>query len=437
MDAIGHYVSRFNELQTSGAAADFLADARRKAIERFAQLGFPGPKDEEWRATSVAPIASVPFEPATRAALSQPDFERLVPRALREMAGPQLVFVNGLFDEKLSTRALLQGVEVTNLAQLLAKEPARLQPYLAMAGQGEQAFGSLNAAFFRDGAFVLVRDQTSFEQPIQLISIAVPGEKPVAAMPRSVVLVGAGAKATLVETFVSQEGASFTDALTQIRLGDGASLEHYRLEREGRQAFHAGRTEVEQGRDSRYRSFSIADGGALARHDLDVKLAGEGASCALDGLSLASGKQLIDHHTFVDHAFPHCSSEELYKGILDGQARAVFQGRVLVRPGAQKTDAKQSNRNLLLSPTAQANSKPQLEIHADDVKCTHGAAVGQLDREALFYLRSRGIGEGEARSLLTEAFAGEVLARMSLAPVKELLQTAVRERTLRACEEVA
>ncbi|MGC4116067.1 MAG: Fe-S cluster assembly protein SufD [Myxococcales bacterium] len=436
MDAIGHYLKRFDELAVP-TSPEFLADARRKAIKRFAALGFPGPKDEEWRSTSVAPIAAVPFEPAAKASLSRADFERLVPRALREMAGPQLVFVNGFFDEQLSTRAALQGVEVTNLGQLLAQEPSRLQPFLAVAGEGEQAFGSLNAAFFRDGAFVLVRDRTVFEQPIHLVSIAVSGERPVAAMPRSVVLVGAGAKATLVETFVSDDRASFTDALTQIRLGDGASLEHYRLEREGGQAFHTGRTEVEQGRDSRYGSFSIADGAALARHDLEVKLGGEGASCALDGLSLAGGKQLIDHHTFVDHAVPHCSSQELYKGILDGAARAVFQGRVLVRPGAQKTDAKQSNRNLLLSPTAMANAKPQLEIHADDVKCTHGAAVGQLDKESLFYLRSRGLGEDEARAMLTEAFAGEVLGRMSLAPVRDLLQAAVRERTLARSEEVA
>lgn len=434
MDAIGHYVSRFKDLSTSGAPG-FLADARRKAIERFARTGFPGPKDEEFRATSVAPIAAVPFEPGFRAALAQEDFERLVPRALREMAGPQLVFVNGFLDEKRSTRAVLQGVEVTNLAQLLATDPARLQPYLA--GPAEQAFGSLNAAFFADGAFVTVAERASFDQPIHLISIAIPGERPVAAMPRSVVLVGAGAKATLVETFVSPDGVSFTDALTQVRLGDGASLEHYRLEREGAKAFHAGRTEVEQGAGSRYRSFSIAEGASLARHELDVRLAGEGASCALDGLSLAGGKQLIDHHTFVDHATPRCSSEELYKGVLDGSARAVFQGRVLVRPGAQKTDAKQASRNLLLSPDAQANAKPQLEIHADDVKCTHGAAVGQLDKEALFYLRSRGIGEDEARAILTEAFAGEVLGRMSLAPVRELLQAAVRERTLRAGKEVA
>ncbi|MBI5546392.1 MAG: Fe-S cluster assembly protein SufD [Deltaproteobacteria bacterium] len=440
MQTIGHYQSRFEHLDAARRAAgapEWVSEVRRQAIARFAALGFPGPKHEEWRATSVASIAAVPFEPDRPVpALDEASFARLLPSSLRELAGPRLVFVNGVLDARLSSGAqggLSGGIEVLGLASMLERSPGRLQPLLAAAGpELDQPFAALNAAFFRDGAFVSIPEGVSFDQPVQLVFVSASTEdgRPALSTPRTLVQMGEGSSARLVETYLGGDASTLTDAVTEIHLGAGASLEHYRLERESTRSLHLGASRIAQARHSRYRSFSVAEGGELARHELQVRLAGEGAACVLDGLSLACGRQLIDHHTFVDHASARTSSAQLYKGILDGQARAVFQGRVLVRPGAQKTDARQANRNLLLSAEALANARPQLEIHADDVRCTHGATVGQLDREALFYLRSRGIGAPEARAMLTEAFAGEVLQRMELAQVRQALKAALHEKLL-------
>jgi Fe-S cluster assembly protein SufD len=401
---------------------------RRAAIDRFAEHGFPDAKDEEWRGTSVAPITAVAFEPATIHQLDAAALARLLPPKLVGL-GIRLVFVNGQLDERLCAGQLPPGLEAVGLAHLLQRSPGQVEPYFASPEAGKP-FRALNSAFFKDGAFVLVREGVSLEQPIHLIFVSTSGGRPTLSTPRNLILLGERSHATIVETYVGAGASTLTDALTEIHIGAGAGLDHYRLERESTHAFHTGATIVEVAREARYCSFSVSEGGAIARHELEVTLTGPGAACSLDGLTLASGRQLIDHHTFVDHAQPSCTSRQLYKSVLQQSARSIFQGRVLVPPDAQKTDARQSCRTLLLSPDAQASSKPQLEIHADDVKCSHGAAVGQLDHEALFYLRTRGIGEAEARSMLTEAFAGEVLSRMGLSSVRETIEASLREQLL-------
>lgn len=434
MEPIGHYIARFEELEQTRPLPASLARVRRVALARFAELGFPGSKDEEWRATGVAPIAEVPFAPRAASPLDLSDLARLVPGPVLEMPGPRRVFVNGVLSQGLGSRDLPEGLELVTLDEALQTHPALVEVLLA---RGERkSFSALNMAFFGDGALLIVREGAVLPEPVHLVYVTSGVDGPTMAAPRTVALLGAGSRAALVESYVGGGERTLTNAVTEIRLGDGAVLHHHRIEHEAAKAFHVGTTSVEQGKGSEYRSFAFSDGGALARHELEVALAGEGASCALDGLTLIRSGQLIDHHTFVDHASPGCRSEELYKGILDGTARGVFRGRVLVRLGAQKTDARQANRNLLLSRKAQVNAKPQLEIHADDVKCTHGATVGQLDREALFYLRARGIGEPQARALLTEAFAGEVTERLSLGPVRESVGAALRA-WLAGREEVA
>ena len=347
------------------------------------------------------------------------------------LGGPTLVFVNGTFAPKLSSGAACDELEVVSLAEVFKRDASGARALFSTAERTfAKPFWSLNSAFFGDGALVRVRDGAAIDEPIHLVFVSVPGTSASMSVPRTLIELGAKSRARVVESYLGGGERTFTDAASEVRLAEGASLDHYRLQREAARAFHIGVTTVLQAAGSRFHSFNLADGGAIARHDLDVTLAGELASCALDGLYLVSSGQLIDQHTFIDHQRPRCTSEELYKGILDGTARGVFHGRILVREDAQKPDARQSNRSLLLTPEAQVNSKPQLEIHADDVKCTHGSAVGQLDREALFFMRSRGIGEAEAKTMLTEAFAREVTQRMPLAPVREAVETGLRERLL-------
>ncbi len=434
MQTLAHYQRRFDEQERlRPQAPEWSVAARRAALARFAQTGFPASTDEDWRATDVASIAEIGFEPASLARLDSGALNAVLPAPLQAMEGPRLVFVNGQYAEHLSRPSSAGGVEVGPLGRGLF----RLEPYFEGDAATRKPFRALNAAFWADGALVVVPERKSADEPILLVHVTVPGVHPVLAAPRNVVLLGQQAQARVVEVFLGggvRGARTLTAAHTEIRLGEHASLQHYRLQQESAGAFHVGGTSVEQATGSQYRSFAVADGAALSRHELDVHLAGEQASCTLNGLSLVGGTQLADAHSFVDHHAPRCTSEQLYKGILDGSGRGVFHGRVRVRPGAQKTDARQANRNLLLSDRALANAKPQLEINADDVKCTHGATVGQLDAQAIFYLRSRGIGEADARRILTEAFAGEVVQRMDLPPFREAVMRAVAQRVAR--EEV-
>ena len=430
--ALDLYRARFERFraQPEFGATAWLHERRARALDTFLRRGFPTTRDELWRTTSVAPIARASFRRADAALATQ------VPAALVErlafagaFRGREIVFVNGRFAPALSSLEALHGVRVRSLRDALQARPERLEARLGRLAPALEAhpFAALNTAFFEDGALVEIEAGSVNAEPIHLLYISLPGEgaAPTLAHPRTLVLAGSASQTRLVETYGGHPGARvFTNAVTEITLEDGARVDHTKLQRESEAAFHVALLAVHQGRDTRFSDHSICLGGGLVRNDIDVLLAGEGAECVLDGLFLADGAQHMDTHTRIDHAVPHGTSRELYKGVLGGRSRGVFHGLVVVREGAQKSDAWQANRNLLLSADALVNSTPQLEIRADDVKCKHGSTTGQLDPTALFYLRSRGIGEAAARGLLTWAFASELLQKVR----DEGVRRAVRRR---------
>jgi len=428
MVAVEKLVQTYRAFAANGAsgAPAWLRELRDGAIARFDALGFPTTKQEAWRFTSVAAITETEFtlaHPASRI----PHLDVIKPFLLGD--GPRLVFVNGFLARSLST-PLLDGVRLDGLAQTLVDAPDLVHRHLGKyAAFADRPFAALNTAFVHDGAFVHVPARTVFEQPIQLLFLAVPTGTPLVSHPRNLIVVEREARASVVETYVAlDEGVYWTNAVTEVVAGDGARVDCYRVQRESDRAFHVAVTDVHQGRDSIANVHAVSFGAALARHDLRGTLAGPGGYLILNGLYALTGDQHADHHTAIDHAAPHCESHEYFNGVLDDRSRGVFNGRIIVRPGAQKTDSKQTNNNLLLSRDAHADSQPQLEIYADDVKCTHGSTVGPLDPKALFYLESRGIGEVEARRLMTYGFASEILNRMDIAPLREQLDKIVRAR---------
>jgi Fe-S cluster assembly protein SufD len=405
----------------------WLKELREAAFDRFSQRGFPTTRDEEWRHTNVSPLTRTPFR---RAEGDGRDVGALPAPAAS--ANLRAVFVNGRLSPALSTlERMPQGVTLTSLAEALGREPERLQPHLAsIAGDSRSVFADLNTASVEDGAFVSLAPGVVVEEPIHLVFLSAgDAASPVVSYPRSLVLAGRGSQARIAEIYAGAEGkAYFSCAVTEIVLEDNAALDHSKLQREAPSGFHVATLAVSQGRDSRFTDHHLSFGAALSRTDIAVGLAGPGGECVLDGLFLADGERLTDTHTRIDHVAPHCSSRELYKGIVDGRGRGVFHGRIVVRPGAQKTDAYQTNKNLLLSKEALVNSTPQLEIFADDVKCKHGSTTGQLDESALFYLRARGLPEAAARSLLTCAFASELVHRLAVPSLRAAVEEHLHER---------
>jgi Fe-S cluster assembly protein SufD len=427
--AAGHYLTAIERAERDRAHEPaWLREARRAAAGAFARTGIPTTRDEEWRVTNVAQIADTPFGTAPLAAVSSEEVSHVLVPGL---AGPLLVFVDGRYAAGLSAPGPgAAGLTVSTLADTLEREPASLDPHLARhAEPALHPFAALNTALFEDGALVTLADNTVADLPIQVVFLSTVTDTPAMSAPRLLVVLGRNSQATLIETFASLGPANgFTNAVTEIVVGDGSVMDHVRLQRESESAFHIGHTAFHLGRSSRSTSHAFAFGGRIARHDAVAVLGDEGADCTLNGLYLAGGSQLIDNHTDIDHARPHGASHELYKGILGGRARGVFNGRIRVRPDAQKTDAKQTNKALLLSDEAQVNTKPQLEIFANDVKCTHGATVGQLSQDALFYLRARGISLDDARSMLIRAFAADVTGRIALEPVRAELDRLLDSR---------
>jgi Fe-S cluster assembly protein SufD len=402
-----------------GTSPAWIQSLRHDAFARFETLGLPTARHEDWRHTSLAPLARTTFRlPAERSLGSAR------PSSLG-LDSHEAVFLNGRFAPWLSSLSgLPAGVQVTSLAEALASHPERLSGRLAqIASVDGQAFTALNTAFLEDGAYIHLEANAVAGKPIHLLFYSTNAEGlATLSHPRTLVVAERGSQARIVETYAGPEGeAYFTNAVTELALGEGSIVEHYKMQRESEHAFHVGRIQADQGRNSQFASYSLSFGGALVRTDIDVRLGGEGASCGLYGLFLGHGSQHVDHHTVIDHAVPHCSSRELYKGVLDEKARGVFFGTILVRPDAQKTDAQQTNKNLLLSKDALVTSTPRLQIEADDVRCKHGSTTGQIDPLALFYLRSRGLGEAEARSVLTYAFAADVLERVTLPEVRKPL----------------
>jgi Fe-S cluster assembly protein SufD len=383
---------------------------REAAFQRFAETGFPTTHDEDWRFTNVAPIARATFSAGTRATA---DLDALAPFA----DGIRLVFVNGFFAGE--TADLPKGVQVGRLSDDAQQHLAK---YASIDGN---PFVALNTAFLHDGAFVRIARGTVVEQPIHLVYLTT-AEQPVATHPRSLIVVGPDAQCTIVESY-SGTGRYFTNAVTEILASDGAVVDHYKLQREALDAFHVATMQAQLGRSTNFTSHSISLGGALVRNDVNAVLS-DGTEATLNGLYLVNGTQHVDNHTSIDHAKPHGTSHELYKGILDGKASAVFNGRIMVRKDAQKTDSKQTNKNLVLSDEAVIDTKPELQIFADDVRCTHGATIGQLDAESMFYLRSRGIGRNEARSLLTYAFAQDIVDRIKVQSLRDPLERILFEK---------
>ena len=421
------YLADFKAFE-DGIGADapaWVQRTRREALARFEELGLPTARrgNEKWKYTSVVPIARATFEyPFGQ------DPDGIAIRNLRRTAPWSgdwctLVFVDGRYSETLSTGAThSNGTRVANLAEAFATDGDLARDHLAQyAAVGEDGFTALNTAFVKDGAFIYVPDGERLETPLHLLFVSTNGDRPTVSHPRTLVVAGRDAKLTVIESYVSLSGSHFTNAVTEIVVGDGAAVDHYRLLAEGAQAFHVGNTRVHQGRDSTFSSVAFARGSALARNDFLALLDAPGSYCTLNGLYMTSGTQHIDNYINIDHAKPHTTSRLYYKGILGGKSRAIFGGTVLVRKDAQKADAQQTDKNLLLSDEAEVDSKPSLLIYADDVKCGHGAAAGNIDADTLFYMRSRGLDLDTASRLLIHGFASEIIEAVQVQPLRAYL----------------
>lgn len=421
-----HYLAQFSGQDPRPA---WLHEYRQDAFARFTELDFPHHKHEGWRQTNVAPIAQGRFVPQT-----PPPPAVLVPR-LRALDLPgvdwspeaaRLVFVNGRYAPGLSSESVaLPGVRLGSLARLFDTERELVQRHLGHSEERDQAFVQLNQAFLTDGALVEIANGAVIDKPISILYVTANGEGggPAIVHPYTLILAGREAQVSVVETVAGFDGeVYFSNAVTDIEIGENAHVEYARIEQESRNAFHVAKLRSRQLRDSRFTSHHVALGGRLVRHNIHSILDGEGSECRLDGLYALAGDQHVDNSTVLDHVKPLGTSRESYKGVLDGKSAGIFNGRIIVRPDAQHTDAIQSNKNLLLSDGAITSSQPQLEIYADDVRCTHGATVGELDSQALFYLRSRGLGLEESRKLLIYAFAADVLSSIQAPGLRERLE---------------
>jgi Fe-S cluster assembly protein SufD len=398
---------------------------REKAQTALGALAMPTLRDEAWRFTDLAPLHRLTFQPVLSAGGLQAG--DMAPFALGDTA-IRLVFIDGVYAPQLSSLAHEGGMVVTDLPKAMATHAVALEAQLgSQQTLGNNVFAALNTAFLQDAAVLVVPRDVALAAPVHLLFVAT--QAGAISHPRCLVLAEAGSRVTLVEDYVAlQDAAYLVNPVTEIVLAERAQLTHVRVQRDGRQAFHIANCAVSVGRSANYQSVSVAMGAQLSRYHLSVVL-GEGAECAVDGLALLAGSQLADTHSCIDHAQPHGTSRQLHKCIADGSARAVFNGKVVVRPGAQRTDSAQSSRNLLLSGRAQIDTQPQLEIFADDVKCTHGATIGQLDAEEVFYLQSRGLSDSAARQLLTYAFGAEIIERIPVPSLKRQLQQRMLAQT--------
>jgi Fe-S cluster assembly protein SufD len=409
-------------------ATDWLSRLRTEARARFDALGIPNPADENWRQTNVqavAPFAATVAGPASVPAAAL----NALPLALAIPC--RAVLVNGRFDETLSSLSgLPRGVRVTSLKTELAESPERSETHLGRAASVENApFVALNTALFVDGIVVTVDAGVDAAVPLHIIHVALPGAAAAAIHARTLVIANDASQVTVVETFVAlSTGKYMTNAVTEIIAEADARVTHIKIQAESLEAWHVATVAGHQARGAQIFSHNVSLGAALARNDIGSRLDGPGAACHLYGFYLVDGQQHVDNHTWLDHASPDCPSWEMYKGLLAGRSRAVFNGRIVVREGAQKTDAKQSNKNLILGDEATVFTRPQLVIHANDVKCTHGATIGRLDEESLFYLRTRGIGKDAARNVLIRAFADDVIDKIPVVAVREILVDTLHRR---------
>jgi Fe-S cluster assembly protein SufD len=419
------YLAAFNQSRSTHRAGgpSWLNELRQAGMASFEKLGFPTTKNEAWKYTSVEPISSQSFVQANGEPRSL-DAKEILSRSFVDADSYRLVFINGVYTPQFSqTNNLPAGVRVQSLAETLRQNEGFLSTRLGhYARHGHEAFAALNTAFVQDGAVIVVPERCHLTEPIYLVFVSAAGDSRVISHPRILILLGAASEAKIVESYVGvNSGPYFCNAVTELIGGADTLIEHYRLQQESDAGLHVGTLEAELERGCQLTAHAVTLSGLLVRNNVRVVLNGEGAACMLNGLYLGDKRQHIDNYTEIEHVKPRASSLELYKGILAGSSHGVFNGKIVVHKDAQKSNARQTNKNLLLSENAAVNTKPQLEIYADDVKCSHGSTIGQLDPDALFYLRSRGLGLDEARSLLSFAFASDVVGRIKIGSLRQRL----------------
>ena len=429
MDALNtNYLEGLLHGQTeiSTASVSWLNALRAEALERANALTVPTTRDEDWRFTDLSPLYRTALRPSIRP--TDVTMSAIEPWLVHE-AGNRLVFVDGVFASNLSLLRPDDGIVVSSLASALARHGERIQMQLAqLVTFRDDPFSAVNTAWLRDGAVVLAEANRDATSPIHLLFVSATAG--VAVYPRTLLVAGAGSRCTVIEDFRSlHQEIGLTNAVTEVAVGDNASVRHVRLQSESASAFHIATCGVRAARHGRYSNVSVSLGARISRYNLNVAQAAEGTNFEIDGLALISGRQLADTHSFLDHAHPHGRSRQLHKCIAGGGAHAVFNGKILVRPDAQRTNSAQESRNLLLRDRAHVDTKPQLEIFADDVKCAHGATVGQLDAEQIFYLKTRGLTDAAARDLLTFAFSAEIVERIGVPSMVKNLENAVVRRT--------
>ena len=425
------YIDSFQkfEKKLNGESKSFLHEIRRQAVAQLAELTFPSTKNEEWKYTDVSPIIKQDFIPAINTELPKISNELIKNYLFKDLDFHLLVFVNGIFREELSNIAELPGgVIISNLAFLAKENPGLLQKYLAKYNKIENAFTALNNAFSSDGLAVIVPDGKIVDKPVQVLYLNTSKDEPVLSQPRNIIVTGKNSQVSIIANFVGTGSKSyFNNAVTEILLDENAIVDLYKVQNELNNSYHIEKVQAHQKKNSVFNHFNIAFGGLIVRNDVNSILDDENIETHYYGLYLANEKQHIDNHTFVDHAKPNCMSNELYKGILDDNSHGVFNGKIIVRQDAQKTNAYQQNKTILLSKTAKIDTKPQLEIFADDVKCSHGATVGHLDDVSEFYIRSRGVPQELAKSMLIRAFANDVIEKVKIEPLKEQLNHMIFE----------
>jgi Fe-S cluster assembly protein SufD len=427
------YLSNFNLFEQNLNASNNkpIHDLRKTALNHLLEKGFPTKHDEEWRFTDINPILSENFTLVDSNRLINIRKSDIEPLIFENGFGPQIVFIDGCYAEHLSDFKLNQtGITVGSLKIMLENDQkSLLDSFKGFETYKENAFSALNTALIKDGAVVKLEKNVIADKPIHILHIATTHNKPQLINLRNLIFLSENSQARIVEShFDLKDGLYFNNPVSEIRIAENSRLNHIRIQNESNKAYHIGSIFVDQKQNSHYFSTSLSFGGKIARNNIYTKLDGEGIEAILNGLYMGHGDQLVDNHTFIDHMKPNCESHELYQGILTDNANGVFSGKIMVHPAAQKTDAKQSNNCLLLSDEARINSKPQLEIYADDVRCTHGATVGQLNENAIFYLRSRGISEQRAKNILTYAFVEQVVEGIGIDTVRDYVDNVILER---------
>ncbi len=431
LDIKNWYISNFETFEKSlnGESSLPIHNIRKDAIEKFSQLNFPSVKEEEWRFTNLSPLFKHNFNPAVeKTKLTKQDIKRFL---FEELNAAVITFVNGIFTEELSNlEDLPAGIEIKSISQAINDEsPVLKEHFSKYAKYDKDIFIALSAAFTKDGAFIKIDDGKLIEKPVHILFIADARKEKYLTQPRNLIVAGKNSQSTIIEHYVTlSEDIYFTNSVTEIIAEENAVVDHLKLQEESKNSFHIARMEVDQERTSNFSSHAISFGADLSRNEFNSRFNDEGGECTLNGLYLIGGTQLCDTHTLIDHAKPNCNSHEHYKGILDDKSRGVFSGKVLVRKDAQKTNAFQENNNIILSDNALVNTKPQLEIFADDVKCSHGATIGQLDADALFYLKSRGIGPEASRSILIHAFASDVIKSIKVEAIRNYIEEILSEK---------